>query len=101
VTAPNAPWNGTLRWNEVAWCQSTSPATTGTTAEARASRADRHAIGRAMRVAARTETRFTTQKASTMVTASAGTGAQGRYHSCRAEADRMAVSPQVGTQPHQ
>ena len=54
-----------------------------------------------MREAARTETRFTTQKASTMATASVGTGAQGRYHSCRAEADRMAVRPQVGTQPHQ
>ena len=40
-------------------------------------------------------------KASTTPIASGVTGIQGRYHSCSAVADRIAVNPQVGTQPHQ
>ena len=40
-------------------------------------------------------------KASTTPIASGVTGIQGTYHSCSAVAERIAVKPQVGTQPHQ
>ena len=36
-----------------------------------------------------------------MPTARGGTGTPGRYHCVMAEAERMAVRPHVGTQPHQ
>ena len=39
--------------------------------------------------------------ASTTAIASGVTGIHGRYHSCSAVAERIAVNPQVGTQPHQ
>jgi hypothetical protein len=37
----------------------------------------------------------------TINVASNVTGIHGRYHACNADAERIAVSPQVGTQPHQ
>jgi hypothetical protein len=45
--------------------------------------------------------RLSAVKVATMMTASSFTGIHGRYHWCSAEAERMAVRPQVGTQPHQ
>ena len=39
--------------------------------------------------------------ASTTAIASGVTGTHGRYHWCSADAERIAVRPQVGTQPHQ
>ena len=37
----------------------------------------------------------------TMASAFAGTGTPGRHQALIAVADKMAVTPQVGTQPHQ
>jgi hypothetical protein len=73
----------------------------GTIAERRASAAATLAIGMATRVTARTPSRLIAVKASTTPIASGVIGMKGRYHSCNAVAERMAVKPQVGTQPHQ
>ena len=77
------------------------PGDTGTIAESRASAAARLAIGIATRVTVRTPSRLIPAKHSTTPIASGVTGIQGRYHSCSAVAERIAVKPQVGTQPHQ
>jgi hypothetical protein len=77
------------------------PERIGMTAESRASRAATQATGIATRVAMRTPSRLIAVNASTTPTASGVTGIQGRYHSCSAVAERIAVNPQVGTQPHQ
>ena len=42
-----------------------------------------------------------TTNVTTIPTASGVTGMKGRYQSCSAVAERIAVKPQVGTQPHQ
>src|SRR5437899_2541808 len=101
VTAPNAPWNGTFRWNELACCQLTCPVMTGISPDANASTAEPVAMTIANRVTHRTPTRFNAVKASTIRLASSLIGTPGRYHWWIADADRIAVSPQVGTQPHQ
>lgn len=101
VTPPKAPWNGEIRWNELARRQSTRPARTGATVDTSARAADTQAMGAARRAAQRTPHRLTAQKAVTISTASRVTGIPGRYHWCRAEADSRAVTPQVGTHPHQ
>jgi len=59
------------------------------------------AAGTASRVTHWIPIRLSAVKASTSPTASAVTGTPGKYHSWMAEADKMAVRPQVGTQPHQ
>ena len=101
VIAPKVPWNGVVRWNEVALCQSTSPAKTGTMPERNASTAEMHATGSATRVTHLMPARLIATKPSRMPIASGFTGMPGRYQSCRADAERIAVRPQVGTQPHQ
>ena len=58
-------------------------------------------MGIASRVTQRTPQRFTTVKSATRMIASRGMGTLGKYHSAIAVADKMAVRPQVGTQPHQ
>ena len=49
----------------------------------------------------RTPHRLTAVNASTIKQAIAGTGTAGRHQALMATADMMAVTPQVGTQPHQ
>ena len=70
-------------------------------AERKASAAATQATGMATRVTSRTPSRLIAVKASTTAMASGVIGMNGRYHSCSAVAERMAVKPQVGTQPHQ
>ena len=70
-------------------------------AERKASAAAAQATGMAKRVTARTPSRLIAVKASTTAMASGVIGMKGRYHSCSAVAERIAVKPQVGTQPHQ
>ena len=59
------------------------------------------AIGVASRTTQRTPARFTAVNNTTMKMARGVTGTPGRYQEWIAVADRMAVNPQVGTQPHQ
>ena len=77
---PNTPANGVARWNVDAACQSTLPATTGTTAESNASSAEPNAIGTASRDTQRTPQRLTAVNVSTSTIASSWTGTPGRYH---------------------
>jgi hypothetical protein len=81
--------------------QSTLPLTIGITSERNASPAEATAIGIAKRITHFTPHKLMTVKKSTMHDASRGTGNQGKYHWLIADADRRAVSPHVGTQPHQ
>src|ERR1700681_3286412 len=101
VTSPKSPENGETRWKLEANCQSTVPANTGASPDTSASPAETTAIGMANRVTHRTPARLTRVKSSTRPIASGGTGTSGRYHCVMAEAERIAVKPQVGTQPHQ
>ena len=101
MTAPKAPWNGVRRWKESARLQSTVPASAGITAEQIASPTEAMAMTIASRVVRRTPVRLTNINASTITTASRWLGMNGRYHEWSASADRIAVRPQVGTQPHQ
>ena len=59
------------------------------------------AMGLATRTAQRRPHRLTAVKTSTISVAMTLTGTWGRYHWWTASAEKMAVSPQVGTQPHQ
>src|SRR4051812_1132659 len=93
VTAPKTPWNGVSRWKEVARCQSTVPARTGMRIDSNASPADANAMGIATRVAHFTPIRLTTVKTRTIAHARRWIGTNGRYHSCRAVAERIAVRP--------
>ena len=63
--------------------------------------ADMAAIGIASLAAHWTPIRFTPVNSSTMPQAITGTGMPGKYHSWIAAEESRAVSPQVGTQPHQ
>ena len=101
MTTPKKPSNGVSRLKEVAWAKSTVPAKIGMTAERRASAAATLATGIATRETVRTPSRLIPANVSTTPIASGVTGIHGRYHSCSAVAERMAVKPQVGTQPHQ
>ena len=67
VSSPNHPANGTVRWNDVACCQSTSPATIGASAETSASSPDAVAIGIASLPAHFTPHRLTPAKNRTSV----------------------------------
>ena len=73
----------------------------GARPDTKASKADALATGTASRVTHLMPARLSSTKAITRPIASTVTGAPGRYHSCIAEAERIAVMPQVGTQPHQ
>src|SRR5689334_15372915 len=101
VSSPNQPGKGTVRCSVAACFQSTVPAMTGANADTNASAAEAVAIGIASRPAHFTPHRLTSVKAATIAQASAETGTFGRYHSWIAAAEKIAVSPQVGTQPHQ
>ena len=101
VNSPNQPGNGVVSAKVVARRQSTWPAKIGARPETKASSADALATGTASRVTQRMPTRLSAVNASTMATASAVTGTLGKYHCWMADADKIAVSPQVGTQPHQ
>src|SRR5437762_5825825 len=97
VMLPNTPLNGVSRWKDEACTQLTCPVSTGTSAERKASAADPQAITTATRVTTFMPARFKAVNVATMMTASSFTGIHGRYHWWSASADRMAVSPQVGT----
>jgi len=73
----------------------------GTSAERNASDAEAAASGMASRLTLRRPERLTAAKRTTISTASTGVGTPGRYHWWRAEPESRAVSPQVGTHPHQ
>src|SRR3954467_12533798 len=101
VTSPNHPSKGTVRWNDDACSQFTSPAAIGANAEIKARSPDAVAIGIASLPAHFTPHRFTAAKNRTSVHDMMVTGTAGRYHSWMAAPEKIAVSPQVGTQPHQ
>src|SRR5436190_22021414 len=101
VIPPKTPLNGDSRWNDDACCQSTCPVSTGTITERKASAAEQPAMTTATRVTTFIPARFSAVNVATIRTASSFTGTHGRYHWCNAEAERIAVRPQVGTQPHQ
>ena len=81
--------------------QSTSPAAIGASPDTNASNADALATGTASRVTHLMPARLRSMNATTIPMARAVIGTAGRYHSWMADADRIAVRPQVGTQPHQ
>src|SRR4249919_2585185 len=97
VNSPNHPSNGTVRWNEDACCQSTSPTTIGASAEMSASNPDAVAIGTASLPAHFTPQRLTAAKNTTSAHEITVTDTSGRYHSCIAAPEKIAVRPQVGT----
>src|SRR3954452_628913 len=101
VTAPKTPGNGDCKCIEGAACQSTLPLQTGMSTDAKASAAEADAMATAKRVTSLMPYRFSTVKASTMTVAATGIGSCGRYHEWIAVADKIAVNPHVGTQPHQ
>src|SRR5258708_6766519 len=101
VRPPNHPSNGVVSVKSVACRQSTAPATIGMSVDRKASVAETVAIGIARRATHLMPQRLTTVKAMTIAEATASTGRLGRYHCWIAEAERSAVRPQVGTQPHQ
>ncbi len=70
-------------------------------ADTKASSADITAIGIASAAVQRTPHKLTAVNARTMKHAIAGTGTAGQHQALMAVADMMAVTPQVGTQPHQ
>lgn len=67
----------------------------------KASEAEAVAMGMASRATHLMPQTFTKLNRQTMVMATASTGSPGTYHCWMAEAESSAVSPQVGTQPHQ
>jgi hypothetical protein len=85
----------------VACRQSTAPVSTGMSDDRNASEADASAIGIAKRVTHRMPHRLMKVNNETSAIATASTGMPGRYHCWIAAAESSAVSPQVGTQPHQ
>src|SRR6185503_10704353 len=97
VRSPNHPAKGEVRVKLVACCQSTAPVHTGTSDDIRASAAETVAIGIASHVTQPMPHRLTTVNKATSAQATASTGRPGRYHCWIAEAERIAVSPQVGT----
>ena len=77
------------------------PATIGMTADSSASSAAASATGIAKRVTARTPSMLMPTNVTMIPIASGVIGMNGTYHVCSAVADRIAVKPHVGTQPHQ
>src|SRR5262245_57941192 len=101
VRSPNQPSNGDVRLYVNAWRQSTSPEIMGTNADKNASVAEPAAIGIASRAIHLTPQRLTKVKKHTIEMATASTGKLGKYQCWSAAAERRAVRPQVGIQPHQ
>src|SRR5690348_10413222 len=101
VRPPKGPPIGLSRWNVVACCQFTWPVMTGISPESKARMADVVAMGIARRVTQRTPHRLTAVNSSTNAVARICTGTAGRYQAWIAVAERIAVRPHVGTQPHQ
>jgi hypothetical protein len=99
VRPPKTPAKGVWRSKEAARCQSTVPASAGTTADRKARAAEAQAIGTARRVTHLTPHKLTAVKMTTIAEASSDTGMNGRYQWCSAAADSSAVRPQVGIQP--
>ena len=85
----------------VACRQSTWPVTIGPSPDRKAKVADTEAIVTATQMTQTMPSRLTTAKQATIAAASGATGTPGRYHCWMADAERMAVRPQVGTHPHQ
>ncbi len=79
VSPPNQPSNGVVRWNVVAWCQSTEPAMIGRRPERKASAEDPAAMGIARRATHFTPRKFTPMKNRTRSAASVGIGIAGKY----------------------
>ena len=73
----------------------------GASAEMSASSPDAVAIGIASLPAHLTPHRLTAAKKTTRAQEMAVTGTSGKYHSWIAAPEKIAVRPQVGTQPHQ
>jgi hypothetical protein len=73
----------------------------GISAERKASVADAVAMGMARRATHLIPERLTKVKKHTMAMGKASTGKSGKYQCWRADAERRAVRPQVGIQPHQ
>ena len=71
------------------------------TADSSARNAAVRPTGIAKRVTVRTPRRLIPTNVTMIPIASGVTGMNGTYHWCSAVADRMAVKPHVGTQPHQ
>src|ERR1700733_12593892 len=77
------------------------PAKTGSTADRKASPAAPPASTTAKRVTRRSPSRLAKVNRQTIPAANTLTGTVGRYHWWSADADKRAVRPHVGTQPHQ
>ena len=101
VTFPNIPGKGEIKLKETDCFQSTCPDSIGAKPEIRASVADPTAIGTAKRVTHFSPAILTSVKATTIAVARTGMGTVGKYQWCIALAERSAVSPHVGIQPHQ
>src|SRR4051794_26170154 len=101
VKRPNQPSNGVVRGKSIAWRQSTVPARTGARVETKANTAEALATGTATRVTQAIPQKFRAANGRTSPHARAGTGTPGRHHWLIAVAERIAVTPQVGIQPHQ
>jgi hypothetical protein len=71
------------------------------TADSSARKAAAKPIGIAKRVTVRTPMRLIAANATTIAIASGVIGMKGTYQACSAVADRIAVKPHVGIQPHQ
>src|ERR1700730_2645329 len=101
VTSPNQPGKGDVSVKVVVCVQSTSPVKIGMSDERKAREAEATAVGIARRVIHLIPHRFTNVKNKTSVIATASTGRPGKYHCWMAAEESSAVSPHVGTQPHQ
>ena len=77
------------------------PAEIGNRPDRNASTAEPNAIGVISRATQRTPQRLMPAKNNTRPQAMSVMGTPGRYQAWMADADRMAVRPQVGIQPHQ
>src|SRR4051795_5905714 len=101
VRPPNHPAKGVCSRKSVACCQSTLPVRMGMRPERKASTAESVAIGTAKRTTQRMPHRLIARKKSTIALAISFAGTMGRNQALIAFAERYAVRPQVGTQPHQ
>ena len=102
VRSPNSPANGETRWKLDATCQSTRARQHGGQSGEQGQQAEATAIGTASRVTQRTPPRLTSVNMHHQPDRQRRRpGTSGRYHCVIAEAERIAVRPQVGTQPHQ
>jgi hypothetical protein len=101
VRPPNQPAKGVTREKSVACRQSTCPENTGMSAPRNARTADTAPIEIARPLTAFRPHRLITVKNATSPQAITAMGMPGKIHWWIADAERIAVSPQAGTQPHQ